>query len=1620
MSTVTWRQAVAAMLATVLVLAALVVVVRSDGLPAVDATSSRAVRWFVHQPTGRLVLADGFGGRALASLEVGSPGDDLIVAEGPSGAYLINDDTAEVRSIDSAELRLGSPQGLAPLGAGRAIAGVAPAGLVVVDPIERSASLLPGSGESIPFTAEMGRSALVAPDGSIWSVVGDRIVRTAPGSAAAAAARPLGAASGELSLVGNRPFVLDAAGRRARYDDGPWVELPTTAAPSQIIVQEQGPPNRCGWVGAGDNLWCVSADGIEERSTVENLGIDGPDRLAIAGDSAALVRRGPTAIARFDWRDGELLTDQVASVASDASVDVNATVDLIWVNDRRGNFVWAIHPWGITRINKNDNSVLVLGEEGEVLDEGDRPDGGSGGADDGSSGGIEVREPDDNGFDDPPVAVDDPVTARSGSPVLVPVTANDYDPDGEAIVVVGADRPGHGTVEIGTATTLTYNPEPGFVGIDTFGYTIADGNGTEAEANVVVELLPSDASNRPPIGSLDTAQTGPGIAVDVEVLLNDIDPERDSLRIGSFSQPEGGGEVTEIGGLSGLPALRFTPIEGFEGTAIFSYRPVDSFEASGEEVEVRVEVASAADANRPPVVQPDAVRIRRNVVTPLPVLVNDIDPDGDVMTLSLVEPLPAGLEVDVEGDQLSITARAGSASLVPFEYEVDDGRGHRVGGAVLVAVIDDVEPNRPPVVSPDFATAVVGQTVTLDVTANDTDPDGDPLVIVEVTQPDEGRGDVAIVGLDRIEFTPATIVDEESANARFTYTVNDGNGHEVAGDVTITVLPEPLPEPPYAQDDSTFTFVDEPVTIDVLRNDGDPSGERPTIVGTPGCPAGGRAIVTADDQVRFDPPAGESGAFRCSYEVTNSQSLRASASIIVSVREPDITNEPPETANDVLNVEVRETATIDVAENDDDPDGPNIDLVVVSSTAPSFGSAVRDGNEITFTAGNQTGVAQINYQIADAEGAVSLGRLTIIIGEQENQPPNASNDVRTIEGPGVPTSIDVLSNDFDPDDTPGGLTVLRAALLDGDGGLTRTGEVVTISPNPDFVGTLIAEYTIADGEGLTDTGQISLNVLEPVNRPPVASDDSAEVASGSSVTVSVLFNDSDPDGDTLTMSILGGPDASLGTVSVVGDRSIAFAATPGASGTATISYEVSDGELTDTGTLRVAVLACSESTPTAGDVFLTTGYQQPIAADPADFSSNGTVVDVVAPPGYSNGTYTPPAGENGNVSITFAVVNSCRQRATGSIVIDVNQAPAAQPVAIAMGRNEVREIPVSNLASDAETLKIVGSNGTPGWVTVESGRVLIDSTSAATGVSSFTVTVQDPGGLSANVPVTVTVDNAPPVAAPDAADASGGASTVVDVLDNDIDPDGENSALRVQSSPTSLTFSNGESGIVQVLGNGRTLRIDPLDGTGTATFTYTAVDADGGVSAPAMVTVTGPAANSAPFANDQNATVATGALTAIVLDAGDVDGNALTVTVLTDPSSVVVDVTDLTLRVLVPTDGTVSLTYQVSDGVEQSPVATVTITAATATTTTTTVPPATTTTTVPPATTTDHVPPATTTTTVPPATTTTTAPPATTTTTEPPPPPPTTDPTAAAADHRPRPPARGLTRCVTDGAWHHL
>jgi hypothetical protein len=213
--------------------------------------------------------------------------------------------------------------------------------------------------------------------------------------------------------------------------------------------------------------------------------------------------------------------------------------------------------------------------------------------------------------------------------------------------------------------------------------------------------------------------------------------------------------------------------------------------------------------------------------------------------------------------------------------------------------------------------------------------------------------------------------------------------------------------------------------------------------------------------------------------------------------------------------------------------------------------------------------------------------------------------------------------------------------------------------------------------------------------------------------------------------------------------------------------------------------------------------------------------------------------------------------------------------------------------------------------------------------------------LSVVVSIRIDLANTAPVANPDAIDASTGIVTLRP-LDNDTDPDGD--PLQLQSFPTTITFTNGDPGTLTAVGTDQ-LSIDPGTGGGIATFTYTAVDNGGLVSAPATVTVR---VNRRPLAGPVQQTVDPDVETVVALAASDPDGDALVVSLDGVPADVVVTIAGLVLNVTVPTGYSGSsfmFDYTVTDpsGLAATAVVTIDVTGTPPTTTspptTTTLPP---------------------------------------------------------------------------------
>ncbi|MFM9914845.1 MAG: Ig-like domain-containing protein, partial [Rhizobacter sp.] len=163
-------------------------------------------------------------------------------------------------------------------------------------------------------------------------------------------------------------------------------------------------------------------------------------------------------------------------------------------------------------------------------------------------------------------------------------------------------------------------------------------------------------------------------------------------------------------------------------------------------------------------------------------------------------------------------------------------------------------------------------------------------------------------------------------------------------------------------------------------------------------------------------------------------------------------------------------------------------------------------------------------------------------------------------------------------------------------------------PAPNFHGTVNLIFTVTDNEGLPSAPTTVPLTITPVNDAPDAIDDTASAPHNTSISVPVLGNDTDPDGDPLTVTSATLVNPGQGSVSIGPNGTLQFTPAPGFSGTALVSYTVSDGHGgTDTATLTITVAAAPPPTgPDAIDDSGSTQVDTPLTIAPATLLGNDT------------------------------------------------------------------------------------------------------------------------------------------------------------------------------------------------------------------------------------------------------------------------------------------------------------------------------------------------------------------------------------------------------------------------------
>jgi hypothetical protein len=824
----------------------------------------------------------------------------------------------------------------------------------------------------------------------------------------------------------------------------------------------------------------------------------------------------------------------------------------------------------------------------------------------------------------------------------------------------------------------------------------------------------------------DTAETLVGHPVVISVLANDTDPDGDPLSVTAVTQGTNGAVTINSDG-----TVTYTPNPGATaGSDSFTYEVSDP---SGGHATGHVAVTVKRE-NHPPVARDDSATVSGNEVTlvssvTIPVLANDTDPDGDVLTLdSVIIPPPHGTATANADGTITYTPGHGFTGIDEFAYQIHDTGGAVTGARVTVTV---TPVNHPPVAEPDSAHINQGGSATIDVLANDSDPDGDPITIIAtdgVINPDH-----------TVTFTPRPTV---IGFYPFSYTISDGRGGTASGSVTLFVNALPV-----ANADAATVAEDGSVDVAVLANDTDLNSGDTLTVTTVTQGAHGTVAINPNKTLKYTPAANYNGPDSFTYTISDGKNGTATGAVTVTVTSVDdvpVANADSATAGEDGSVDVA------VLGNDTDADGDT--LTVTAVTQGAHGAvAVNPDKTLKYTpAADYNGPDTFTYTVSDGNGGTATATVSVTV-TSVNDLPVANADSATAVEDGTVT-IAVLANDTDVD----GDALAVASVTQGTNGAVSINpdKTVKYTPAANFHGSDSFTYTISDGKNGTATGTVTVTVTS-VNDAPVANADAATVGEDGSVALAVLANDTDADGDALTVASV--TQGAHGAVAIQPGQTVKYTPAADYNGPDSFTYTVSDGNGgTASATVSINVssvndgpIANPDAVSVAEDGTVSIGVlandndpeDDPLTVTAVTQGAHGTVA--VNPD--KTVRYTPAANYNGPDVFAYTISDGNGGAASGAVTVNVtpvNDPPVAVNDAATVVAGSAVTVPV--LANDADLdgpgLSVVSvTQGAHGTVAVNADQTVTYTAGLYLGADSFTYTVSDGAGGTATATVSVNV-----------------------------------------------------------------------------------------------------------------------------------------------------------------------------------------------------------------------------------------------------------------------------------------
>ncbi|EGR0907584.1 tandem-95 repeat protein [Vibrio parahaemolyticus] len=1011
-------------------------------------------------------------------------------------------------------------------------------------------------------------------------------------------------------------------------------------------------------------------------------------------------------------------------------------------------------------------------------------------------------------------------------------------------------------------------------------------------------------------------EDGGSIIITTEELLSNVDDEdKDTLSVENLIIDKGNGTLVD----NGDGTWTFTPQIDDDTEVSFTFDIIDDEDqvVSGS---ANLDILPINDA---PNAENDVITTEEDTSVTIDVLVNDSDVEGDALSIQSASVPSEQGSVDIVDGKLVFTPAENFNGEATITYIVTDG--DLTDEAKVTVTVTPV--NDSPVAVDDTTSIQEDTAVTIDVLPNDTDVDGDKLSIQSASVP-EAQGKVEIVE-GKLVFTPA---ENFNGDAEITYTVTDG---QLADEAKVTVTVNPVNDAPIIKVDAVESITEDAVSTD-------------TVVATLTV----RDTDTPEDQLTVSLENNSNGYFvlvgnevkltQAGVDAVNNDELNLK-DLSISASVSDGVNPTANDSDSLIVNRVNDAPTVENAIADqvlsEDFDAYTIDLNEVfkdSDSALNFSVSGNDSIQISIVSGVATitptadwnGKETITFTAKDPSGESISQTVNFTVAPVADI---VADNATVVED--TPTIIKVLGNDtFESTD--------KVVSLDAENGpkngtvIVNNDGTVTYTPDENYVGKDTFTYIVTSG-GVSESTTVEVNVT-PVNDAPVAKGDIATTQEDTAVTIDVLPNDTDVDGDKLSIQSASVPETQ-GTVEIV-DGKLVFTPAKNFHGDAEITYTVTDGQLTDEAKVTVTVNPVNDA-PTIKVDAVESITEDAVSTDTV--VATLTVRDTDTPEDQltvslennSNGYFVlvgnevklTQAGVDAvnndelnlkDLTISASVSDGVNPTASDSDSLIVNRVNDAPTVENAIADQVLSEdfdaytIDLNEVFKDSDSsleFSVSGNNSIQ--ISIVSGVATITPTADWNGKETITFTAKDPSGESVSQTVNFTVTPVADIEA-DKTTVVEDTPTIIKVLGNDtFEGDDKVVSLDTNNGPANGTVSVNPDGSVTYTPN------DNYHGTDSFTYIVTS----GGVSESTTVSVDVTPVNDAPVAKDDIAT--TQEDTAVTIDVlpndSDVDGDKLSIESASVPKEQgTVEVVDGKL-VFTPAEnfnGDAEITYTVTDG----------------------------------------------------------------------------------------------------------